>query len=135
MNTKPIWPITAIVCASIVSAGLYCGLRDNVTAKPTVTEREPRRTDSLGASETARRQAPPPASRVQETSPQPIAAPVEHPKPKPPVQPTSVTVYVTRTGKKYHRGTCSYLRRSRIAISLDRAKASYGPCSRCSPPR
>jgi len=47
----------------------------------------------------------------------------------------AVTVYVTRTGKKYHRGTCSYLRQSKIPMSLKDAKASgYTPCSRCNPP-
>ena len=52
-----------------------------------------------------------------------------------PQQSEDTTVYVTRTGKKYHRGSCSYLRRSRIPISLAEAKARYGACSRCSPPR
>lgn len=46
-----------------------------------------------------------------------------------------VTVYVTRTGSKYHRGSCGYLRSSKIPISLAEAKARYGACSRCSPPR
>lgn len=47
-----------------------------------------------------------------------------------------VTVYITRTGKKYHRGTCRYLSRSKIPVSLENAKArGYGPCSVCSPPR
>lgn len=45
------------------------------------------------------------------------------------------TVYVTRTGKKYHRDNCSSLRRSKIPISLAEAKQQYGACSRCSPPR
>ena len=45
------------------------------------------------------------------------------------------TVYVTRTGKKYHREGCSSLRRSKIPISLAEAKLGYGPCSRCNPPR
>ena len=44
-------------------------------------------------------------------------------------------VYVTRTGKKYHREGCSSLRRSKIPISLAEAKQQYGPCSRCNPPR
>lgn len=49
---------------------------------------------------------------------------------------TSVTVYVTRTGKKYHRGGCQYLRKSCIPIDLDKAiKKGYAPCSRCGPPR
>ena len=46
-----------------------------------------------------------------------------------------VTVYVTRTGKKYHLGSCSSLRRSKISISLAEAKQKYGACSRCNPPR
>ena len=46
-----------------------------------------------------------------------------------------VTVYVTRTGKKYHLGSCSSLRRSKIPISLAEAKQQYDACSRCNPPR
>ena len=46
-----------------------------------------------------------------------------------------MSVYVTRTGKKYHREGCSSLRRSKIPISLAKAKQRYGPCSRCNPPR
>ena len=44
-------------------------------------------------------------------------------------------VYVTRTGKKYHREGCISLRRSKIPISLAEAKGRYGPCGRCNPPR
>lgn len=44
-------------------------------------------------------------------------------------------VYVTRTGKKYHREGCSSLRRSKIPISLAAAKQRYGPCGLCNPPR
>ncbi len=44
------------------------------------------------------------------------------------------TVYITRTGKKYHRGGCSSLSRSKIPISRSEAEArGYTPCSRCSP--
>ena len=43
------------------------------------------------------------------------------------------TVYITRTGKKYHRGSCSYLRSSKIPISLTDAKRQYSPCSVCNP--
>ena len=46
-----------------------------------------------------------------------------------------VSVYVTRTGKKYHLGSCSSLRRSKIEITLAEAKQKYGACSRCNPPR
>ena len=53
-----------------------------------------------------------------------------------PDPPEDVTVYVTRTGKKYHRYGCSSLRRSKIPISLAEARQrNYGPCSRCNPPR
>lgn len=47
----------------------------------------------------------------------------------------SVTVYVTNTGKKYHRAGCSYLKKSSNPMSLSSAKAAgYTPCSRCNPP-
>ncbi|MEI6131260.1 MAG: hypothetical protein WCQ41_00355 [Bacillota bacterium] len=47
-----------------------------------------------------------------------------------------VTVYITRTGKKYHKSGCSYLRKSKIAIKLSVAKKRYfTACSRCHPPR
>jgi len=46
-----------------------------------------------------------------------------------------VTVYATRSGSKYHSAGCSYLRKSRIPMSLSAAKGKYSPCSRCSPPR
>lgn len=43
-------------------------------------------------------------------------------------------VYVTRTGKKYHRGNCRSLRRSRIAMPLERARERFQPCAICRPP-
>ena len=43
-------------------------------------------------------------------------------------------VYITKTGSKYHRGSCSYLKKSKIPISKKDAIAKgYGPCSRCRP--
>ncbi len=47
----------------------------------------------------------------------------------------SVTVYVTRTGSKYHRAGCRYLKKSSIPMSLEEAKKRYSPCSVCNPPR
>ena len=44
-------------------------------------------------------------------------------------------VYVTRTGKKYHRDGCRSLSKSKFPISLAEAKQKYGPCSRCNPPQ
>jgi hypothetical protein len=46
-----------------------------------------------------------------------------------------VIVYITKTGEKYHRENCQYLRQSKIEISLDDAiKNGYDPCSVCKPP-
>jgi hypothetical protein len=44
------------------------------------------------------------------------------------------TVYITRTGAKYHRGGCQYLRQSRIPIKKKDAIAQgYGACKVCRP--
>lgn len=57
-------------------------------------------------------------------------------KPKAVDKSAIATVYITKTGKKYHRGSCSYLRRSKISISLkDACDRGYTPCSRCNPPK
>jgi hypothetical protein len=46
------------------------------------------------------------------------------------------TVYVTRTGKKYHRDGCRYLSSSRMAMSLKDAQAQrYTACKVCHPPQ
>ena len=47
--------------------------------------------------------------------------------------PRTQTVYITRTGAKYHRGSCRYLRYSKIPIDLESAQRNYGPCSVCRP--
>ena len=58
-----------------------------------------------------------------------------NPAPTPEPQ-TSVTVYITNTGEKYHRWGCQYLWNSSIAVTLNYALAAgYTPCSRCNPPR
>jgi len=47
----------------------------------------------------------------------------------------NVTVYITKTGRKYHRGDCEWLYASRIAITLKEAKErNYEPCKVCKPP-
>lgn len=43
------------------------------------------------------------------------------------------TVYITRTGEKYHLSNCRYLRKSKIPISLEEAKKGYQPCKVCRP--
>ena len=47
---------------------------------------------------------------------------------------TAQTVYVTKTGKKYHTENCSSLSKSKIAIELKEAiEKGYTPCSKCKP--
>lgn len=44
-------------------------------------------------------------------------------------------VYITETGRKYHRENCRYLERSRIPILLSTAVSiGYQPCRHCNPP-
>lgn len=107
---------------------------------------------SPSPSETAPSQLPPsvsptPAAVVSEpspsqTAPVPLPSPSAAPVSEAPVtdtaseEPVEVTVYVTKTGEKYHSDGCQYLSRSQISISLADAKAGgYTPCSKCHPPR
>jgi len=46
-----------------------------------------------------------------------------------------VIVYITRTGRKYHRASCRYFSENCIPIKLKDAKIRYSPCSICTPPR
>ena len=49
---------------------------------------------------------------------------------------SNTIVYITKSGTKYHLGTCSYLKGSKIAIKLKDAKAKgYTACSKCKPPK
>jgi hypothetical protein len=58
------------------------------------------------------------------------------PAPKQVEDPKSQTVYVTRTGKKYHREGCRSLAQSKIPMTLKDAKAKgYEPCKVCRPPQ
>ena len=44
------------------------------------------------------------------------------------------TVYITKSGSKYHTTSCSYLSKSKISIDLGEAiEKGYTPCSRCKP--
>ena len=83
------------------------------------------------------------AEPTSTTIPTPEPTPSPTPKPTPTPEPTSVvqddnksiTVYVTKTGSKYHRSGCRYLSKSKIAINLETAKVLYDPCSICKPPQ
>ncbi|WMJ81849.1 ComEC/Rec2 family competence protein [Clostridium sp. MB40-C1] len=51
-------------------------------------------------------------------------------------QTKGIAVYITNTGKKYHVNGCSSLKKSKISISLEKAKSQgYGPCGNCHPPQ
>ncbi|MBV9925668.1 MAG: hypothetical protein JOZ96_11675 [Acidobacteria bacterium] len=63
-------------------------------------------------------------------------APPAAPAPDPQRDESQITVFVTDTGERYHRGDCRYLSRSKHAISLKEAKRQgYTPCKVCKPAR
>ena len=77
------------------------------------------------------------ASSVKENAPpSAVTKPSETVEDEPVVSDNqSQVVYRTRTGKKYHRAGCSYLK-SIIETTVSEAQAmGLGPCSRCNPPR
>jgi hypothetical protein len=105
-QSKIIWPATALICAAIIGVGAHLGLKAS----------HPSGVRSYGVSA--------PDRTTRETGVRQAAPDV-----------AATTVYVTRTGECYHRGTCSYLRRSQIPMELSEAKNRYRPCSKCNPPR
>ncbi len=102
MRNKLIWPLVAIVCASIIGSGLYYGLRSD---------------DQSGWFKSSSVKG---VSQQEDNSDSGTK---------------EITVYVTRTGKCYHRAGCRYLSRSKIPMPLRKAKQRYRPCSVCNPPR
>lgn len=85
--------------------------------------------------------APPSSSTSDSTSYTWLTAQDSTPEPEPDPEPvqqlpasTSYTVYITKSGTKYHSSSCSYLKNSKISISKDDAVAQgYTACSRCKP--
>lgn len=73
--------------------------------------------------------APPPKPpRKEYTRPRESEPP---PEPDPPAEKEEVTVYITKTGQKYHAAGCRHLKSS-IPISLEKARAGgYSPCKVC----
>ena len=64
-----------------------------------------------------------------------LAAPAE-PLDGAPAEETAAEVYITVSGKKYHRGSCAFLKKSKIGVTLQDAKSrGYTPCSKCKPPQ
>lgn len=76
-----------------------------------------------------------PTSYAPNAPPAPVSSPAASSVESSTGQNQSVTVYVTKTGSKYHVDGCQSLNKSKIAMSLSAAKVSYGPCSKCNPPR
>jgi competence protein ComEC len=77
-------------------------------------------------------------TEIQPRAPNPTVAPtvptqVEAEEPAANTQ-TQIEVYVTRTGTRYHLDGCRHLSQSKIPISLEEARKTYGPCSVCRPP-
>ncbi|MFG0252406.1 MAG: hypothetical protein ACF8NJ_05975 [Phycisphaerales bacterium JB038] len=74
------------------------------------------------------------AAETPDTSPDVVpgrpSTPVAERSSDPEREAAEVTAYITRTGSKYHRGSCSYLRQSKIPMDLEDAKRRYGPCCR-----
>jgi len=104
----------------------------NITINNIATEVQPRAPTPTVSESTA----PVAATAVVATPPPtPVTPAVVTPSPAPKHTDQDVTVYVTKTGAKYHRDGCRYLSKSRIPISLSDAKNGYGPCSVCNPPQ
>ena len=77
------------------------------------------------------------ASTVKENAPPVVVqTPLDKVQDEPSVSDNqSQVVYRTRTGKKYHRAGCSYLK-SIIETTVSEAQSmGLGPCARCNPPR
>ena len=78
--------------------------------------------ERIAAEEAARAEAEAQAAREAEEAAQAAA------------ESDSYTVYITKTGEKYHRDGCRYLKKSKIAIDYNDARArGYDPCSVCNP--
>ncbi len=57
-------------------------------------------------------------------------------EPEPKEQTKEITVYVTKTGARYHRSSCHYLSRSKFPMTLKEAKTQeYTACKVCRPPQ
>jgi len=75
-----------------------------------------------------------PSASSETSTPAADPSPVIDDTPRPAIG--GQTVYVTKSGKKYHVVGCSSLSKSRTSLNLAEAKRQkYTPCKRCNPPR
>lgn len=104
---------TSFILATLLLAAFLAGLQLRTKPGRKVTPQvKPQKTVTIGTSEENRERGTQESTREDE-----------------------IYVYVTDTGKKYHREHCSYLKSSKKRISLREAKErGYTPCSRCIPP-
>lgn len=133
---KRLYVILCLMLSLLIFPG--CGQK----TAPVSTTTPQQATTTQPAADTSKSQAVTPTSSTQQQSTssstvQPSTKAPETVKPVPAQEKKqTVTVYVTKTGAKYHTYGCQYLSKSCIAIELDKAKAQgYTPCSKCGPPR
>jgi DNA-directed RNA polymerase subunit RPC12/RpoP len=132
--------VLGVVCLAALLYGLSgnTGQRQSEASlpvsSPTAT---PSESPTLG--EAATKSAPASGSAQLNSAASPVTAPIAEtaapvrsiaPKPKQ----VEETFYITRTGERYHRGSCHHLRRSAIPITRAEAEArGYTPCWVCHP--
>ena len=131
----------ALFALAVVLVGCSGKDQGGKPSTPTPTSSAP----SKEQSQVSQPVGPAPAASAPQSSPAhkpPAPALTPGVPPAPTVQPApglddaaDPTVYVTRTGKKYHAAGCRYLSRSSIPMKLSQAKQRYGPCSVCNPPQ
>ena len=72
----------------------------------------------------------------QESKAVPIAAAVVEDDSKPKeLNDNDIIVYVTKSGRKYHKEGCRFLSKSSMPIKFKEAKEKYSPCKVCNPPQ
>lgn len=141
MRNKANRSIVAILCAVVVTTGINLGCTESQKSSPTQT-----RVESLSANQSVsttethtKTERPSPDQAVPKTQTRTESPSSVQPAPTNRVSTrtdtNNITVYVTRTGECYHRGSCGYLRRSKIPMNLSDAKRQYRACSRCRPPQ
>lgn len=119
---------SAVACGSANVAGIETTTTSLAASTTTVTE-APTTTTSV-APTTTTTEAPTTTTEALTTTSEAPATTITK------SQDQEIPVYITRTGAKYHRGSCRYLSKSKIEISLTEAKAQgFGACKVCKPPQ
>ena len=79
--------------------------------------------------------SPPPALSRRTPAPAVATAPRKSPETTDDRAGAGMVVYITKSGKCYHRLGCHHLRKGGIQTTLrDAKKNGYTPCSSCKPP-